>query len=65
MKKIGKNNVWIIIPGLNEEKYIATVLKKVQNYTKNIIVVDDGSTDKMPDIARKYTDHVLSHSVNF
>jgi polyprenyl-phospho-N-acetylgalactosaminyl synthase len=64
MKKISKNNVWIIIPGLNEEKYIATVLKKVQNYTKNIIVVDDGSTDKMPDIASKYTNHVLSHPIN-
>lgn len=59
-----KKNTWIIIPGLNEEKYIATVLKKVLKQTKNIIVVDDGSSDKMPRIAAKYTDHVLSHSIN-
>lgn len=59
-----KNKTWIIIPGLNEEKYIATVLKKVLKQTKNIIVVDDGSSDKMPKIAAKYTDHVLSHSIN-
>lgn len=59
-----KNNIWIIIPGLNEEKYIETVLKKVSKQTKNIIVVDDGSTDKMPVISKKYTSHVLSHSIN-
>lgn len=59
-----KNSTWIIIPGINEEKYIETVLKKVSQHTKNIIVVDDGSKDKMPTIARKYTSHVLSHSVN-
>lgn len=59
-----KTNTWVIIPGLNEEKYIATVLKKVLKQTKNIIVVDDGSNDSMPKIAQRYTDHILSHSVN-
>lgn len=64
MSKITKANTWVVIPGLNEEKYIATVLKKVLQQTKNIIVVDDGSTDAMPRLAKKYTPHVLSHSVN-
>lgn len=59
-----KKNIWIIIPGLNEEKYIATVLSKVKKHTENIIIVDDGSSDKMSEIARKYTDHVISHCVN-
>lgn len=62
--KFSKNNVWIVIPGINEEKYIATVLKKVLKQTKNIIVVDDGSTDSMAKIAKKYTDNVLTHSIN-
>lgn len=61
---INKKNVWVIIPGLNEEKYIATVLKKVLKQTKNIIVIDDGSTDLMAKVAKKYTTHVLSHVVN-
>jgi len=61
---ISKNNIWVIIPGINEEKYIAAVLKKVLKQTENIIVVDDGSTDSMREIAKKYTEHVLSHSVN-
>lgn len=59
-----KKNTWVIIPGLNEEKYIATVLKKVRKHTDNIIVVDDGSQDKMPLIAKRYTPHVLLHAVN-
>ncbi len=63
-KKISKNTVWVIIPGLNEEKYIATVLKKIKQQTENIIVVDDGSIDRMPLIAKEYTQHVLSHAVN-
>jgi UDP-N-acetylglucosamine---dolichyl-phosphate N-acetylglucosaminyltransferase len=57
-------NTWIIIPGLNEEKYIGTVLRKVSKYTNNIIVIDDGSTDKMSQIAQKFTSHVLTHSIN-
>ena len=64
MVKKTKDNTWIIIPGLNEEKYISTVLRKVSKQTKNIIVVDDGSTDSMRKIAKKYTNHVLSHSIN-
>lgn len=57
-------NTWIVIPGLNEEKYIGTVLEKVSKQTKNIIVVDDGSHDKMPKIARSFTPHVVCHSIN-
>ena len=62
--KLNKNTTWVIIPGLNEEKYIETVLKKVQKHTNNIIVVDDGSKDRMPQIAKKYTSHVISHAIN-
>lgn len=59
-----RSNIWIVIPGLNEEKYIADVLKKVRNHLNNIIVVNDGSTDKTARIAKRYTDHVLTHSIN-
>lgn len=52
----------IIIPALNEEKYIEKTLKAVLNQSyKNfeIIVVDNGSTDRTSDIAKKYADTVL------
>ncbi len=61
---MNKKNIWVLIPGLNEEKYLDIVLKKVLKYSKNIIFIDDGSTDKSAQIAKKYTPHVLSHSIN-
>lgn len=62
--KLSKSNIWIIIPGMNEEKYVGTVLNKVQKQTNNIIFIDDGSKDKTAVIAKKHTSHVLSHSIN-
>jgi polyprenyl-phospho-N-acetylgalactosaminyl synthase len=58
------NDTWIVIPGYNESKYIASVLKKVTKKTKNIIYVDDGSADNSADIAKKFPIHVLRHEIN-
>ncbi len=35
----------VIIPAYNEEKHIGQVIRGVKKYTKDIIVVDDGSSD--------------------
>jgi len=59
-----QNNFWIIIPGLNEAKTLANVLKGVQKYSQNIIFVDDGSGDTSSEIAKKITPHVLRHKIN-
>jgi glycosyltransferase involved in cell wall biosynthesis len=59
-----EKSIWVVIPGYNEETYLSTVLKKVQKYTDNIIVVDDGSKDSTGKVARKYTPHVLIHGIN-
>lgn len=45
----GFDKVEIIIPAFNEEKYVAEVIKdikKLNNPNYQIVVVDDGSTDK-------------------
>ncbi|MCB9800803.1 MAG: glycosyltransferase family 2 protein [Pseudomonadales bacterium] len=57
-------SVWIVMPGLNESRYVRTVLKKVKNYTDNIIFVDDGSTDDTVEQAEKEITHVLHHKIN-
>lgn len=57
-------NIFVVIPGYNEEKYLGNVLKKVSKATKNIVYIDDGSRDSSAKIARKYTTHVLVHPIN-
>lgn len=53
----------VVIPALNEEKYIGTCLKSLrnQNYSGKyeIIVMDNGSTDKTVEIAEKYSDRLF------
>lgn len=56
--------IFVVIPGRNEGKYIGRVLKKVSEYTSNIIFIDDGSIDDCSQIAAKYTPHVLVHETN-
>jgi len=54
--------VSIIIRAFNEERYIGDLLRAVknQNYRDfEIIVVDSGSTDRTPEIAREFTDKVV------
>ncbi|MEP7167015.1 MAG: glycosyltransferase family 2 protein [Candidatus Woesebacteria bacterium] len=57
-------NITVVIPGLNEKQYLARVLKKVRKFSPHIVYVDDGSSDGSPEIARKFTPHILSHEVN-
>lgn len=58
------NLVWVIVPAFNEEKYLHKVLKKLKKQWDYIIVVDDGSSDKTSEIAKKFTDHVFTHTIN-
>ena len=52
----------VVIPALNEEKYIGDTLRALRAQTvppAEIIVMDNGSTDRTVEIARKYSDKVL------
>lgn len=55
-KKLNYKNLTIIIPTLNEEKNIEILLKKILKlYPKiNIIITDDGSTDKTKNVIEKF-----------
>lgn len=59
MKKI-----FIIIPAYNEEKNISTVIKHTLKYSKNIIVVDDGSEDKTFERAKAMKVMAVKHVAN-
>ena len=58
-------DISVVIPALNEEKYIETTLKslKAQRFDGNyeIIVADDSSEDDTVRIAEKYADRIIVH----
>jgi glycosyltransferase involved in cell wall biosynthesis len=43
-------NVLTALPVYNEERHVAAVLGEVRRYAERILVVDDGSTDRTPQI---------------
>ena len=52
----------VVIPALNEEEFIEACLRSLRAQTlppAEIIVVDNGSTDRTVEIAKKYADKVL------
>jgi len=54
----------LLIPAHNVETRIGEVLKGAGKWMADILVVDDGSTDKTADIARRQGARVLSEGVN-
>ncbi|NUM34004.1 MAG: glycosyltransferase family 2 protein [Candidatus Brocadiae bacterium] len=52
--------VSVVIPVYNREKYLAqaiqSVLNQKGNISRNIIIIDDGSTDKSAEIAKSFGD---------
>jgi glycosyltransferase involved in cell wall biosynthesis len=51
------NEVTVVIPAFNAEKYLAETLESIQKQTvppKEIIVVNDGSTDKTVDVIKAF-----------
>jgi glycosyltransferase involved in cell wall biosynthesis len=55
---------YVVIPAHNEEATIKEVISEVKQYTNNIIVIDDGSTDNTSQIAEQEEIILLKHSVN-
>ena len=57
-------DVWVVIPAHNEEKNIKDVVLGIKNYCENIVVVDDGSSDRTVEFTKKLGVTVLEHVVN-
>ncbi len=55
---------FIVIPAYNEGLRIAPVLRKVKQYSANVVVVDDGSSDNTCQLAKSEGVTVIRHSVN-
>lgn len=64
------NTISIVIPALNEEKGIGDVLKEIpikklkeMGYSTEVLVIDNGSKDKTPHIARSHGARVIIQPV--
>lgn len=66
MKEPRKNpSIWIVIPAYNEESVIGDVIGGLRKAGyENILVVDDGSTDKTYERAKKAGAIALRHRLN-
>lgn len=52
---ISEKKICVLIPTYNNEKTLKRVIDGVLDYTEDIIVVNDGSTDSTKDILRSYS----------
>ncbi len=58
------DKIYILVPVFNEEKKIKSVVSELQKVFKNIIVVNDGSSDASQEILESLDVTVLNHSIN-
>jgi len=64
-EKLKTLQVVVIVPTYNNEKTLATVLDDVRSFASDIIVVNDGSTDRTSEILKSYPDfRIITHPKN-
>lgn len=56
--------VWIIVPAYNESQALAVSLDALCRRCRNVVVVDDGSTDQTLAVAGTFPVYLLSHLFN-
>lgn len=57
-------NICIIIPTYNEEKTIGYIIHKIRSFNINVLVIDDGSTDKTLSIAQDNKAYIIRNLRN-
>jgi hypothetical protein len=55
--------ITVVIPCLNEEQGIEQVLRRMPSFVDQVIVVDNGSTDRTSEVARSYGAQVIREDV--
>src|ERR1700734_432436 len=55
--------ITVIIPCLNEEQGIESVMRRMPDFVDEVIVVDNGSTDRTSDVAKSYGAKVIHEDV--
>ncbi|HSA72761.1 MAG TPA: glycosyltransferase family 2 protein, partial [Nitrososphaeraceae archaeon] len=67
-KTLGDNNndpkIIVCIPAYNEEKKIANIVRRARDHADEVIVCDDGSSDKTAELAKQEGALVIFHPKN-
>jgi len=63
-KILSKQKIVAAVPCFNSEPFIRDVVTKAREYVARVVVVDDGSHDASPKIARAAGALVVSHGVS-
>lgn len=63
-KKALNQKYYIVVPVFNEQKNIRRMLNRLQEFTRDIIVVNDGSTDNTKNILETYKDLTVINITN-
>ena len=61
---MASQHVWAVIPAYNEGNRIGRVIGRARKILRNVVVVDDGSSDATARIAEEKGARVLRHSIN-
>ncbi|MGA1044286.1 MAG: glycosyltransferase family 2 protein [Phycisphaerales bacterium] len=59
-----RTRILLGIPVFNEEQYLPRVLARVRRFARDILVVDDGSTDRTPALLAEHPVDVIRHREN-
>jgi glycosyltransferase involved in cell wall biosynthesis len=62
IKGTAPQNVTVVLPAYNEETSIGSIVLLARIYSDNVIVVNDGSSDRTSEIARKAGVDVITHN---
>lgn len=64
MKEAASPKIIVAIPAYHEEKYIGSIVLQAKQYADEVIVIDDGSTDRTAKIAELAGATVIRHGEN-
>jgi glycosyltransferase involved in cell wall biosynthesis len=58
------DDTWVVIPLFNEEQVIGSVVAQVRTAFRQVVCVDDGSSDRSASVAAKAGARVVRHPLN-
>ena len=64
MDKTASGKLVVGMPAYNEEKYVGSLVLQARQYASEVIVVDDGSTDRTAPVAELAGASVVRHGIN-